>query len=62
MPKISKACKQGFKNGVLQTGKQGGLYVNKRSAKTGKGYRVYCTKAFKKSGSSKVVIRSLSRR
>ena len=59
MPKSSKTCKKAFKNGVLRTGTSGGLYVNKRSSKTGKMYKLYCTGQFRKSKSKKLITKSL---
>lgn len=57
--KTSAPCKQAFKSGTIRTGKSGGLYVMKRSSVTNKMYKLYCTDAFKKSGSKKMKPRSL---
>ena len=40
--KTNSNCKSAFKSGTIRSGKSGGLYVMKRSSKTGKMYKLYC--------------------
>ena len=57
--KTSATCKKAFKTGALKSGPAGGLYVMKRSKRTGDMYKVYCTRAFRKPQSKKRMPRSL---